>query len=113
MRMWMLDPKLLCDRHLLGEHGELHKHRPSFVKRHSIRGRIETPSGPQIEPKAMERRHDELAAEMLRRGFNHQSPFVQPSLAHLPENHRDARVDRVVSLEDLLRRCDRCRDRFG
>lgn len=30
MRMWMIDPKLLCRKHLLGEHNEIHKHLPSF-----------------------------------------------------------------------------------
>ena len=24
MRMWMIDPKMLCKKHLLGEHVELH-----------------------------------------------------------------------------------------
>lgn len=109
MRMWMVDPALMCDQHLLGEHGELHKHRPSFVKRHSIRGRVEAQDGPQIEPEAMQARHDALAAELLRRGFNHRSPFEQPDLSYLPPLHHKATVDRVTSLVELLRRCDSCR----
>ena len=55
--MWMVEPKLMCVQHLVGEHGEIHKHRHNFVKGHSIAGR----KG-QIEPLAMQRRHDELAA---------------------------------------------------
>jgi hypothetical protein len=27
MMMWMIDPVLLCRKHLLGEHGEIHKFR--------------------------------------------------------------------------------------
>jgi len=40
MRMWMVEPKLLCKKHLLGEHNEIHKHRHNFVKKHSVKGRI-------------------------------------------------------------------------
>jgi len=34
MRMWMVDPRLLCNQHLIGEHGEIHKFLPSFRKGH-------------------------------------------------------------------------------
>ena len=37
--MWMIHPKFLCKKHLIGEHGEIHKFRPSFVKGHKIEGR--------------------------------------------------------------------------
>ena len=40
MRMWMIDPKLLCRKHLLGEHGEIHKHLPSLRKGHRVDGRF-------------------------------------------------------------------------
>ncbi|MFW6247177.1 MAG: hypothetical protein ACOC22_03345 [bacterium] len=30
--MWGINPELLCKKHLLGEHGEIHKHRYNFVK---------------------------------------------------------------------------------
>ena len=109
--MWMLDPALLCDSHLLGEHAELHKHRPSFVRRRSIAGRVSPPV--QIEPQAMQRRHDELAGEMLRRGMRHQSPYEPPNLAYLPAEHRAARVDPAHSARDLALRCGLCRNRLS
>lgn len=102
MRMWMCDPKILCRKHLLGEHGEIHKHRHNFVKQHKMSGRIG-----QIEPDSMELRHEELAAEMLRRGYNHQSPFEQPDVSYLPE----MTVNREEALEDLLNRCEDCKKR--
>ena len=110
MRMWMLPPNLLCNQHLRGEHGELHKHRPSFVKRHSIAGRVAPVV--QIEPEAMQTRHDELAAEMLRRGMNHQSPYEMPDLSYLPPEHRTAKVDQRVSRSALYARCEACRERL-
>ena len=83
MRMWMIDPRLLCNKHLLGEHFEIHLHRHNFVKGHSIRGR--TFPVVQIEPISMQKRHDALAKEMLKRNMNHKSPYIQPDLYILSE----------------------------
>ena len=106
MRMWMIDPKLLCRKHLLGEHGEIHKHKHNFVKHHRIDRRIEPVV--QIEPMSMKSRHDELSKEMIRRGFNHQSPYEQPDISYLPESQRVAKVDTNVSIHDLIERCPEC-----
>lgn len=111
MRMWMVDPKVLCNKHLLGEHGEIHKHRHNFVKQHSITKRISPVV--QIQPSAMETRHDELAAEMLKRGMNHQSPFLQPDISYLPTNEKNAVVDIQNSLNDLSSRCSECSKRIN
>ena len=102
MRMWMCDPSILCRKHLLGEHCELHKFRPSFVKGISITGRRG-----QIEPESMQERHDELAKEMVKRGFNHNSPYEQPDLSHY--NLFGFTVNKEASLIDLYSRCDECR----
>ncbi len=105
MRMWMIDPRTLCQKHLLGEAGEIHKFRHNFVKGHSIEGRRG-----QIEPQSMKTRHDELAEEMLRRGYKHQSPYKQPDLSAY--DLRGHGVDRERSLADLLARCPKCRLRY-
>ena len=106
MRMWMINPKLLCNKHLLGEHGEIHKHRHNFVKRHKIDKRIELG---QIEPSAMLIRHNELVLEMKTRGMNHQSPYEMPDISYLPASQRTFKVNRSAALEDLHRRCEACR----
>lgn len=106
MRMWMINPRLLCRKHLLGEHGEIHKHRHNFVKQHSISKRVSPVV--QIEPSSMEKRHDELAKEMVRRGFNHKSPFEQPDISYLPQGEQQAQVDINVSINDLIDRCPIC-----
>jgi hypothetical protein len=105
--MWMIDPKLLCRKHLLGEHAEIHKHRHNFVKKHRISGRI-TPVV-LIEPENMQSRHDEIAEEMLRRCYNHKSPYEQPDLSHLSDNERYARVDLEYNVEDLKKICLECK----
>lgn len=104
--MWMVEPKNLCRKHLLGEHGEIHKHRHNFEKKHRITGRIFPVV--LIEPNAMQTRHDELAEEMIRRGYNHNSPFVLPDLSHLPDEERYAKVDVDLSKKELRCRCEEC-----
>lgn len=110
MRMWMIDPKLLCRKHLLGEHGEIHKHRHNFEKHHRIDKRISPVV--QIEPMSMQSRHDELSIEMKVRGYNHNSIYTQPDISYLQPEYRKAKVDTVVSLEDLCNRCNDCRERI-
>lgn len=99
MRMWMVDPKLMCMQHLVGEHGEIHKHRHNFVKGHGIAGR----KG-QIEPEAMKRRHDELVTHLR----CHKSQYEQPDLSGYDLN--GFIVDVAESLAELSRRCPKCRE---
>jgi len=109
MRMWMVDPKLMCRKHLLGEHNEIHKHRHNFVKGHSISGRISPVV--QIEPKSMLLRHDALVDEMKCRGYNHQSPYEMPDLSKY--DIMDIKVDISESLKELKKRCDECYDKIS
>lgn len=110
--MWMVDPKLLCNKHLIGEHGEIHKHRHVFVKGQSIDGRINPVV--QIEPKSMQKRHDELTKEMENRfGKSYNSPYIQPDISYLPHNYQTIEVDTKQSINDLLDRCECCRERIN
>jgi len=106
----MVPPQILCRKHLFGEHGEIHKHRHNFVKKYSINGRIFPVV--QIEPSSMLIRHDELAEEMLRRGYNHKSPYYMPDISYLPEEIRNSKVDINKSIEDLIDRCEDCKLRI-
>jgi len=102
----MISPKLMCNQHLLGEHGEIHKHRHNFVKGHSIAGRIG-----QIEPVNMSKRHDELAIEMINRNMNHKSPYNQPDLSKYDLS--EFTVNQEESLVELAHRCPACRVRIS
>lgn len=104
MRMWMINPKILCRQHLLGEHNEIHKFKHNFVKRHNMQKRIDLE---QIEPQSMKERHDELAREMTIRFYSHNSPYEQPDVNYLNLK----KIDRNVSLNILLERCSECRRR--
>lgn len=110
MRMWGVNPIILCNKHLLGEHGEIHKHRHNFVKQHKITKRIYPVV--QIESENMEIRHNELVNEMLRRKFNHQSPYSLPDLSYLSDNERYAKIDVNNSIDDLINRCNDCNERY-
>jgi hypothetical protein len=102
MRMWMINPAMLCRNHLLGEHVEIHKHRHNFVAGHSIAGRRD-----QIDPARMGERHEALAAEMVRRGYRHESPYQQPDLSGYDLSGHG--VDVAAARADLLARCGECR----
>lgn len=110
MRMWGLDPVCLCRKHLLGEHSEIHKHRHNFVKHHKITKRISPIV--QIEPENMQRRHDALAVEMVRRRYNHESPYEQPDLSYLLKSERYATISIQNSILDLSSRCPDCKARI-
>lgn len=110
MRMWMIKPELLCNKHLLGEHGEIHKHRHNFVKKHKINGRIFPVV--QIEPSSMKKRHDDVAEEMIKRGMNHKSEYTQPDISYLSDEIKNAKVDTNISIADLIERCDECKNKI-
>jgi len=107
----MIEPELLCNKHLIGEHGEIHKHKHNFVKKHNISGRIRPVV--QIEPSSMKTRHDEIAIEMLKRGMNHKSDYDQPDISYLSKDLRFAKVDIEVSKKDLIERCQDCKNRIN
>lgn len=110
MRMWMVPPSVMCNKHLLGEHGELHKFLHNWRKHHRVDGRIE---GNAMEPLAYKRRHDQLASEMSFRRMNHQSPIEQPDFNYLPDQHRTYQVDVEANLSLLHNRCLNCKDRWN
>ena len=103
----MINPKLLCRKHLLGEHGEIHKHLPSLRKGVKIDGRMHPIV--QIQLYNIEARHDYLAEEMLRRGMNHKSPLLNvPDLEKIYPHHFWKTVDVIESARDLQARCRDC-----
>lgn len=98
--MWMVNPKILCRNHLLGEHKELHQLLGSIKKKKSIKGHVEKG---QVEIHNIEKRHKELVQEMKARGYNHQSPLryktkVKTGKINILENYRE-----------LEKRCANCR----
>jgi pyrimidine dimer DNA glycosylase len=100
MRMWKVNPKLLCRKHLLGEHVEMHMFIGTLKAGISIQGYI---ADGLVETQHILRRHDQLAKEMIARGYNHASPIP---IIRLP---RKGRVDIEANLKELARRCPECK----
>lgn len=75
MRIWDVAPALLCRSHLLGEHRELHGLWNILV--HDKRGYRQHPETRRWVGKqaALFKRHEQLVAEMVRRGYTHSSPL--------------------------------------
>lgn len=104
-REWFVDPRLLCDNHLAGEHSEIHQivgylrsgHLRKIVG-HAVRGQLSTAT--------LQGRHRLLVAEMDRRGWDHDSPLDYEDTLDLgrvrPHTCRAHRAE-------LARRCGNCR----
>lgn len=113
-RMWVIDPSLMCRNHLLGEHKEIHQLVGWLRAGKSIAGWAETNC---IEPRSIVSRHDALVKEMVKRGYNHNSPipaqaFIDAMLEHYPEKHANVKIDVNDSFNDLMDRCNECENRY-
>ena len=106
MRMWMVNPACMCNQHLLGEHVECHMLVGHLKKRKQIINYIRLNF---LEPKSLRKRHNQLALEMVNRGMKHKSPLNEYDLSYLPKEHRLYTVNIKDSLNELLRRCSKCR----
>jgi putative hemolysin len=75
VRIWDLDVVVLCDRHLLGEHAELHA--LWTVLTTARRGYARHPETLRWHGRlaALYARHEAQVAELGRRGFRHASPL--------------------------------------
>ena len=102
MRMWMVNPGFMCDRHLLGEHCECHMFAGCISKRKTLTGYI---AKQLLDPASLTLRHKQLVKEMKNRGFSHHSPLGKYQGISSPINSAD-------SLSDLLKRCRACSSKY-
>lgn len=105
--MWGIDPQLLCDQHLLGEHTELHQavgtlrnhpHGEAIVRGHAERQQLDTSK--------LQARHDDLADELERRGMTHDSPM------NYEDTHELGSINPERNRANLQNRCEDCRNRI-
>lgn len=100
MRMWNVDPRLMCRKHLLGEHVEMHMFAGTLAKGVGIQGYLDRGL---VEVDRIRIRHDELAEEMVRRGYKHRSGLRDDC-----PSFRAGRVNVEENLQELARRCPQC-----
>lgn len=77
MRVWDVQVKHLCRKHLLGEHRELHGLWNILTKHGGKGGYSQHPETKRWvgKTRALYRRHEALVKEMEKRDYNHQSPL--------------------------------------
>lgn len=109
----MVNPKILCQKHLCGMHLELHMFVGSIKKGVSMKGFIENDL---LEPTSIKQCHESISNEMLRRGYNHRSLLddkdVQYALQSLNEKYLYHKIDQQNSLNELINRCPKCKERY-
>lgn len=110
MRMWGINPKLLCHKHLYGEHYETHMMAGTIARGYSIKGFVD--SG-QYDVKRINKRHNRLAKEILRRGGNHNSPLPDMTgwLDWVNAEHLGF-INIETNKQELSKRCKKCRRRI-
>lgn len=112
MRMWLCDPEILCQKHLCGEHVEMHMFLGSLKKGKKIDGFL---NNNLFQPRMLFKRHEDLKEEMIRRGYNHKSDMCFTEcmcVLDLPQEKQYWEVDKDAALKDLLSRCPECRKRY-
>ena len=108
MRLWMCDPQIMCRQHLLGEHNECHMFLGSLKKKINLSGYFKNDL---FEPLSLKARHDALADEMAKRGYNHLSilEIDEPiDFSHVTNQELNHRIDKDNSLYLLISRCPQC-----
>lgn len=108
MRMWMVNPRIMCDDHLLGEHNECHMLIGTLNKGKSVDDYL---NNNLFEPLSLVSRHNALVNEFHRRNWGgHKTPLTEfdYSLEKLTNDEKFTTIDRKSSLKDLLTRCNTC-----
>ena len=103
----MVEPNILCRQHLLGEHNELHMFVGVLKRDFSVTGYLENNL---LEVCSISDRHSELVSEMLKRGYNHNSPLETP-IKYLKIGE-EIKIDRMQARETLISRCKLCKKRL-
>jgi hypothetical protein len=106
--MWNVEPKHMCNQHILGEHLEMHMFIGTMKKGTSLKGFI---NKGLVDLTLVGLRHDELVKEMKKRGINHKTPI--PDYTDLLIVYEECgKVDVLESQRILFSRCPECFKRF-
>jgi hypothetical protein len=105
--MWGIDPKKLCNQHLLGEHVEMHMFVGCIKKGVSLKGYYDKKL---VCTNLIKKRHDDLAMEMISRGMKHKSPIVKMDYF---SDFKYGKIDIKANIYELINRCPKCRERIS
>lgn len=100
MRVWDIHPSKLCNKHLLGEHRELHAIWTILTT--GKKGYSNHPETKRWEGKlkALYSRHEQEVKELDKRGFTHRSPLNE----HLAtgDEHQNLFINTIEEQQELL-----------
>jgi len=95
----MVNPEIMCNQHLLGEHVEIHMFVGSILKQKSLNGYIKNNL---LEPTSLIMRHEELITEMMNRNMNHKSALPDFDLDYLPDTIKNYKINHQLPLGSNL-----------
>jgi len=102
----MVNPRIMCRQHLLGEHLEIHMFIGTINRGKSVKGYLEKGL---LEVHNLNNRHEELVNEMKLRKYNHFSEIDEKW--KLLE--KVGFVDKDKNFEELIIRCSKCKRRHS
>lgn len=103
MRMWNVNPKIMCRKHLLAEHFETHCFVGHILRGKKYQGFLDNG---MLETHNIKTRHDILASEMEDRGFKHNTPLT------FSYDIEEGKIDVENNINVLYHRCPYCRERI-
>lgn len=110
MRMWMVDPKIMCRKHLNGSHVEIHMFLGAIKKGTSMKGFI---NNNLLEAKSLKSYHDEIVDEMIFRGYRHNTKidqdYFEECFNKLSNEYKNHKINKESSLKELITRCPECK----
>ena len=102
----MVNPRIMCRQHLLGEHVEIHMFIGTINSNKSIKGYLQKGL---LEVHNLYTRHEELVEEMKRRGYNHYSE-VDEKWKYI---EKVGVIDREKNVTEIVHRCLNCKSRYS
>ena len=97
----MVNPRIMCRQHLLGEHAEIHMFIGTISRGKSVRGYLEKGL---LEVHNLHNRHEALVEEMKRRKYNHYSEVNKK----WKFGEKVGFIDKEKNLIELISRCSKC-----
>jgi hypothetical protein len=103
MRIWGVNPLIMCRAHLLGEHREMHALVGMIKLGISLKGYVTTGL---VDTSMIKERHELLVREMVSRSYNHHTPLYYRDKLKLGS------IDVDYNMQDLFYRCGNCAARY-
>jgi hypothetical protein len=110
MRMWMVDPRIMCFKHLCREHCEVHRLVANLRKGRDVRSYL---LRQVLDISSIYIRHKELEDEIMARGGKLDSPLSAAECVAFARWYGSTTVNIGRSLADLSDCCKECRKKIG